>query len=151
MDFWWKNCSVFNNFFAIDWNIMNLTQCTPTHQGFSKWYHECGKRCQTNETNKTSNPAHHDSAFSNDTASVARGVKQTKQTKQATHHVMTLPCMVSSKLKPETFNIGGRIFHLDAWWKLRIHLVWADECPHCHSHNDRRLRKFFIPKSSTDA
>jgi hypothetical protein len=43
------------------------------------------------ETNKTSNSSCHDFAFYNDTTSVARGVKQMKQTKQATHHVMTLP------------------------------------------------------------
>jgi hypothetical protein len=34
------------------------------------------------------------------------------------------------KVKPETFNIGCKIFHLDAWWKLPIHLIWADECLH---------------------
>jgi hypothetical protein len=33
------------------------------------------------------------------------------------------------KIKPKTFNIGCRIFHLDAWWKLHVHLIWADECP----------------------
>jgi hypothetical protein len=32
--------------------------------------------------------------------------------------------------QPKTFNIGCRIFHLDAWWKLPVHLIWADECPH---------------------
>jgi hypothetical protein len=69
------------------------------------------------ETKKTSNSSHHDSAFSDDTTSVARGVKQMKQTKQATHHVTSnSSCHDSAlygefKVKPETFNIGCRIFH----------------------------------------
>jgi hypothetical protein len=94
---------------------------------------------------------------------------------QATNCIMTLPCTVSSKLNQKTFNIECNIFHLDAWWRLPIHLIWPDECSHvahtvlqgmmetahssymsrwmstCHSHSGSRLSKNFIPKSSTDA
>jgi hypothetical protein len=73
---------------------------------------------------------------------------------QATHRLMTLPCTVSSKLnqKLSILNVkffisthdGGcpSILHeqmnvnmsltqcFKAWWKLPIHLIWADECPH---------------------
>jgi hypothetical protein len=78
-------------------------------------------------------------------------------------------------IKPIICNIESKIFHIDAWWRLPIHLIWADECSHithivlqgmmetdrssymsrwmstCHSHSGSRLSQKFIPKSSTDA
>jgi len=34
-NFWFKNCSTFNNFLIISPKIMKPTQCTPTDQGLS--------------------------------------------------------------------------------------------------------------------
>ncbi len=44
MNFQWKNCSIFNNFFTIGWNNMKPTWCT-LYSSKAFWlYQECGKR-----------------------------------------------------------------------------------------------------------
>jgi hypothetical protein len=50
------------------------------------------------------------------------------------------------KVKPETFNIECRIFHLDACWKLPIHLIWADECLHVTHTMIQGSAKILSPK-----
>ncbi len=44
MNFQWKNCSTFNNFFTIGWNIMKPTWCTLYSLKAFWLYQECGKR-----------------------------------------------------------------------------------------------------------
>jgi hypothetical protein len=58
--FHWKNCSIFNNFLTLGWNIMKPTPCTPTHWGLSnltrmqEWFGRWGgnSKLRINKLNK---------------------------------------------------------------------------------------------------
>ncbi len=74
-----QNCSVFNNFFIIGWNIMKSTQCTPYSLKAFRWYQEHDKR-------------HPDLGDLN---------VQTKQNKQGVCHTLALPFTLKVSWKEE--------------------------------------------------
>lgn len=135
---------------------LELDSVHPYSSRVFQWYHECGKRCQTKKQRKQA--THH--IMTPPFLMIPRvwqevSNKWNKQNKQlimsqATHHVMTLPCMVSSKLnqKPSILDVE---FFIDAWWKLAIHLIWADECAYVIHTIIQGWAKNLSPKSSTYA